>query len=105
MTDYISLALICSIVGAAVAYVTLSRNKTKDDKAEGQHSGIITSELGYIKSSIDNVSRKMDKQDERHLEMVERVSKVEASAKQAHLRIDRMEGRTYPGHEEGEHHE
>ena len=37
-------------------------------------------------------------------EFVERLAKVEASAKQAHRRIDRVEGRVYPG-EEGEHHE
>lgn len=96
MTEYISIGLACSIVSVAIAYLVFARGKTKDDKTEGRQDGIVMSELGYIKGSIDNVSKKMDKQDERHLAMVERISKVEASAKQAHLRIDRMEGREYP---------
>lgn len=94
--EYISIGLLCTILGLGISFAAFSRNKAKDDKSEGQQSGVVMSELGYIKSSIDSVSKKMDKQDERHLEMVERISKVEASAKQAHLRIDRMEGREYP---------
>ena len=98
--ETISVALICTLVTAAISYLAFSRNKTRDDKSEGQQSGIMMSELGYIKGSIDNVSKKMDKQDERHIQLVERISSVEASAKQAHKRLDRMEGREYPGHHE-----
>ena len=102
MNEYIPVGLLCTILGVLVAYVTHSRGKAKDDKSEGRQDGVMLTELGYIKSSIDSVSKKMDKQDERHLEVVERISKVEASAKQAHLRIDRMEGRDFP-HVEHEH--
>ena len=101
--EYISASILIAALGVIVSIAAFSRNKTKDDKVEGREDGIVMSELGYIKGSIDNVSKKMDKQDERHLAMVERLSKVEASAKQAHLRIDRMEGREYPcAHEHDE---
>lgn len=104
MTDYISLALICSIVGAAVAYVTLSRNKSKDDKSEGKQDGVLFTEIGTIKGGINDIKVELREQRKTNTEFVERLAKVEASAKQAHRRIDRVEGRVYPG-EEGEHHE
>lgn len=104
MTEYISIALLCSIVGAAIAYATLSRNKTKDDKSEGQQIGVITSELGYIKGGIDDIKTEQREQRKTNSEVIERLAKVEASAKQAHRRLDVIEVRAHPGHEEGEHH-
>jgi transposase len=47
----------------------------------------------YIKSGIDDIKKKQEKQDEQHIEIVSRLCSVEASAKQAHKRIDSLEGR------------
>lgn len=99
--EYISIGLACSILSVAIAYLVFSRNKSKDDKSEGQQNGVICTELGYIKAGIDDI--KAEQKEQRHIntETSERLAKVEASAKQAHLRIDRMEGREYP-HEHNE---
>ena len=48
---------------------------------------------GYIKGGIDRIERKQDAQDARYIGMAERMSAVESSAKSAHHRIDRLEGR------------
>lgn len=83
-------SVFCSILFAYLAFV---RNKRQDDEREGQHSGTMLTEIGYIKSGIDDIKKKQEKQDEQHIEIVSRLCAVEASAKQAHHRIDSIKGR------------
>lgn len=52
---------------------------------------MVLTELGYIKSGVDDIKRKQEKQDEQHIEVVSRLTAVESSAKQAHKRIDAVE--------------
>lgn len=87
------IGIVCSILGAVLGYLGFTRNLKKDCAEEGKSSGAILTELGYIKSNTDEIKRKQDKQDERHIEFVGRITAVEASAKQAHKRIDTIEGR------------
>lgn len=49
------------------------------------------SDIGYIKAGIDNRKHKQETAELRHFALVERITKVEESSKQAHLRIDRIE--------------
>ena len=98
MAEYISIALLCTLVGGALGLLTFSRNKSKDDKTEGQQSGQMLTELGYIKSGIDDIKTEQREQRKINTEYATRMAAVEASVKQAHLRIDRMEGREYPAH-------
>lgn len=49
--------------------------------------------FGYIKSGVDDIKRKQEKEDERHVQVVSRLTAVEASAKQAHHRLDSLEGK------------
>lgn len=98
MAEYISVALLCTLVGGAIGVLTFSRNKTKDDKSEGRQNGQMLTELGYIKSGIDDIKTEQREQRRINTEHATKLAAVEASAKQAHLRIDRIEGREYPGH-------
>lgn len=99
MVEYVSLALLCTLIGGAIGVATFARNKAKDDRSEGQQSGQMLTELGYIKSGIDDI--KTEQREQRHIntETATELAAVKASAKQAHLRIDRIEGREYPSHE------
>lgn len=83
----------CAIVGAALSYIALSRNKSKDDQAAGRQDGTILSELGYIKASTDEIKNELKEQRRINNELYSRMSAVESSAKQAHKRLDRIEGR------------
>lgn len=96
--EYISLALLCTLLGSAIGFATFTRNKAKDDKSEGRQSGQMLTELGYIKSGIDDIKAEQREQRKINTEHASRLASVEASAKQAHLRIDRIEGRDYPSH-------
>lgn len=84
--------VICTVLGALVGYTTFSRNKTKDDQNTGKETGVILTEIGYIKSSIDTANQKLDRQEERNIDFMSRLASVEASTKSAHHRIDRLEG-------------
>ena len=94
-----ALSILNSICTIIFAYVAFFRNKGKDDSDEGKTMGIILTELGYIKSGIDDV--KFEQRDLRKVstEMLERLTKVEASTKQAHKRIDDITHTKYRGEE------
>ena len=70
---------VCAIIFGYQAY---KRNGKSDNRDEGK-----------IKSGVDDIKRKQEKQDDSIREVVERLSSVESSAKQAHHRIDGLESR------------
>lgn len=71
----------------------ISGTTKSDNRDEGKKDGVVLTELGYIKSGVDDIKRKQEKQDDSIREVVERLSSVESSAKQAHHRIDGLESR------------
>lgn len=75
------------------AILAFRRNNKTDDTAWGKQTGEILTNIGYIKSGVDDIKKKQDRQDEQHLQVVERLSAVESSAKQAHHRIDGIENK------------
>lgn len=86
-------------VGLLISYIALQRNKRKDDVAEGKQDGAVLTELGYIKSGIDRVERKQDKQAEEYVKVCVQVERVDASVRSAHKRIDALEGKKSKGEE------
>lgn len=96
------IAVMVSVIGGAAGVifgiVTLFRNKRKDDEAGGKRDGIVLTELGYIKSSVDDIKRKQDKQDEQTVNFLRELSEVKESAKSAHKRIDTLEERINATH-------
>jgi len=87
-----TLGILGTICAMVFGFATYKRNSRIDNQSEGKESGTILTEIGYIKAGVDDIKRKQDKQDERHLEVISRITAVEQSAKQAHHRIDRLEG-------------
>ena len=96
MVEYISIGLLCTVLGLGISFLTFSRNKSKDEKSEGEQSGVMLTEIGYIKANTDEIKAEQREQRKINTDMTTRLAKVEASAKQAHLRIDRIEGTEYP---------
>ena len=89
----ILIGAVCAALGVLLSYVAFARNKSRDDKKEGKEAGSIFTELGYIKSGIDDIKTEQRDQRKVNTEVYSRLSAVEASAKQAHHRIDHIEGR------------
>lgn len=85
------LSAIFGIGGIVFGIISAVRNKKTDDTKEAKEDGIILTELGYIKSGVDDIKRKQEKQDTHNLDFVKHITVVEESAKQAHKRIDKLE--------------
>ena len=87
-----AISVISTVCAIVFGYAAFNRNRKKDDTEEGAQGAVIVSELGYIKSSLDDIKRKQERSDEKqaeqHLSVITRLTAVEASAKQAHKRID-----------------
>lgn len=81
------------IGGVVFGVVSIFRNKKKDDEEDGKRDGIVLTELGYIKSSVDDIKRKQEKQDDQTMKFLSELTAVQESAKQAHKRIDALEHR------------
>lgn len=91
------IGIVGTLCGIIFGYVAFHRSRKKDEQDDGERSGTLLTEIGYIKSGVDDIKRKQEKQDAQHLEIVTRMTAVEASAKQAHKRLDRLEGNGHPG--------
>ena len=85
------ISTVCAIV---FGYAAFARNKKTDTADEAKADATVFTEIGYIKANTDDIKRKQEKQDEQYLRISERVTAVEASAKQAHHRLDRLENLT-----------
>lgn len=87
----VSLSAIFGIGGLVFGIITAVRNKKTDDTKEAKEDGIILTELGYIKSGVDDIKHKQEEQEKQNLDFVKHLTAVEESAKQAHKRIDKLE--------------
>lgn len=86
-------ALIGTVLGIVLSYVAFLRNTKRDSNDEGRETGQVLTELGYIKGGIDDLKQEQRRQQETNIELITRLTSVEASARQAHKRIDRLEDR------------
>ncbi len=87
------ISIIGGIAGIVFGVITYARNRRQDNTSEGQRNGEIMSELGYIKSGVDDVKRKQERSDETIMGFMRDITAVQESAKQAHKRLDILEER------------
>ncbi len=80
-----------TICGIVFGYIGYKKGLQKDSAESGKNIGTLMSDIGYIKAGIDDLKHKQETAELRHFALVERVTKVEESSKQAHKRIDRIE--------------
>ena len=90
-TASIFLSALFGIGGLVFGIISAVRNKKTDDTKEAKEDGIILTELGYIKSGVDDIKHKQEEQEKQNLDFVRHLTAVEESAKQAHKRIDKLE--------------
>lgn len=89
----IIIGLICTILGLSISYTVMRHNMQKDSKLDGKESGAILTEIGYMKANNDELKNEQKEQRRINTEIISRLTAVEASAKQAHKRVDLIEGR------------
>lgn len=78
---------VCAIVFGYIAFV---RNRDKDKESNVKHDATVLTEIGYIKANTDEIKAEQKEQRKTNTEFVTRLTDVEASAKQAHKRLDHI---------------
>jgi len=84
--------------GIVFGLASYSRNHKRDAHTEGARLAALSADIGSVKSGVHDIKRQIErldeKQEKQYVEMMTRLVAVEASARQAHKRLDRMEERT-----------
>lgn len=88
-----ALSVISTICAIVFGYIAFVRNRDSDKEKEAKSDATILTELGYIKGGIDDVKAEQREQRKTNTDFVGRLVSVEASAKQAHKRLDNIEHR------------
>ena len=89
------------LANVIIAAVNLWRSKNKDTKGDSAQATTLLVEIGAIKSGVEDIKAEQKAQAKTNIEVLQRLTAVEESDKQAHKRIDRIqEGRD---HQDGGH--
>ena len=86
-----ALSVISTLCANVFGYVAFVRNRDKDKETDVKHDATVLTEIGYIKANTDEIKAEQKEQRKTNTEFVTRLTAVEASAKQAHKRIDHIE--------------
>lgn len=91
VVDYSFIALVCTLVGAIIGFLTFSMHKNKEIKKEATNSAVITTKLDNIGVGVEAI--RLDIRDNEHkvADLSDRLIRTEESGKQAHRRIDYIE--------------
>lgn len=71
------LTLAISIIGVVLSVGTFFIGRTTASKADGKQEGQILAELGYIKSGVDDMKRKMENIEKNYHSLEGRVARLE----------------------------
>ena len=87
------LALCGTLVGILGGIYGIAHSRRVDSETGGRQTGTILTELGYIKSGVEDIKTEQREQRKINAELYSRLTAVEHSAHEALKRIDSMEGR------------
>ncbi len=71
------LNVLISIIGVALSVGTFFIGRQTASKADGKQEGQILTELGYIKSGVDDMKRKMENMEKSYHNLEGRVARLE----------------------------
>lgn len=84
----IAITAVISSLGTLTAFLfgfaIYKRNLKSDASANAKNEAIVLTEIGYIKSGIDDIKRKQEIEDKRYVELSNRLSKLEARVDEFH---------------------
>lgn len=82
--------IIGGLSGILFAVIAWRKSAAKDDRADGRSLGVVQSDLGYIKSGVDDLKTDVREMRSSQTNLTERVRACEESTRQAHKRIDEL---------------
>jgi len=79
---------------AAISGIVLGwLGRSRAIREDGAEDGELRASVNYIRQAVDDMRVEIRLMRQDYADLVERVARVEESAKSAHRRIDRLEGR------------
>ncbi len=87
------LSVVSTVCAIIFGYATFRRNGRADLTSHAAKNAALLSELGYIKANTDDIKAEQKEQRKTNIEFVTRLTAVEESVKQAHKRINRLDGK------------
>lgn len=88
----ITITVIIAVLGLVVSYQAYQLNKDKESKSDVKQSTRIETQLEAIGKGVDDIRIDLKSNEKNISQLSERVTRVEESSKQAHLRINQIEG-------------
>ena len=82
------IGLIGTISSICFAYLAFRRNHTFDTKKDAKTEGVLISDIGYIKSSIDRMEGKLDRVETNYQNLLTRIVKVEEAQNALEKRLE-----------------
>ena len=67
------ISTLISILSILIAYMALKRNKDKDNLKQAIDSGILLSDIGYIKKSLDRIEKRLEHVEINYNDLLKRV--------------------------------
>jgi len=85
------ISVLAALSGIALGWTARAREIKKGIKTDAEIDATIRTDMEYLKRGVDDIRLEQRSQGQRMDAIVERVTRVEESSKQAHKRIDRIE--------------
>lgn len=85
------LGAVSVVFGMVITYLTFVRGRDKDIKSDATENAKISTKLDHISQGVDTIRIDLKSNEKEIGRVAERVTRVEESAKQAHLRINKLE--------------
>lgn len=82
------IGLLGTISSIFFAFLAFKRNDSLDKKNRGKREGVLISDINYIKTSLDRLEAKFEKNEERYQELLTRIVKVEEMSFAIQKRIE-----------------
>ena len=82
-----------AISGIVLGWLGHARTAQKDAANDAAADADLRASVNYIRQAVDDMRVEIRLMRQDYADLVERVARVEESAKSAHRRIDRLEGR------------
>src|SRR5690554_3208223 len=86
------LSVVVAILGYQLNKQNQKTNQLKEVKSESHQDARLQTQLDYISRGVDDIRIDLKANEKQIVQLGERVTRVEESTKQAHKRIDKMEG-------------
>ena len=91
--ENISISILIAVIGVVLSIITFVAGRQTAAKNQGLQDGQILTELGYLKSNTDEIKKRLDEEDHRHIETIQKLAELDSSLKSAHKRLDGLEKR------------